>query len=218
MWKDRVKNVKDSGRIKEIWNREIKKMDGLTFGQKVEYFWDYYKVVFVVLFVVILGVGTIWTMFENSRKECLLSVVVVDGAEQNIQAEEKVEQELLQIVGSGKKYEEVHFDLSPSSNEISGNVVKTAIALSPIEENDIAICNLDTYKKFSEQGGFKSWESVLGENYKKYEPYIKQGAIDISCSEKWQELGLTTYSPAYACVLKEGKHMEQVIKMLEYFF
>lgn len=205
-------------RAKGVWKLEVEKLKKLTFLQRIEYLWDYYKVILVLGVVVILAIGTFWTMFQNGQKEYLLSVVIVDGEEQNSLAQEKVKEDLLQLLGNGEKQEEILLDLSPSSNEISGNVVKTAIALSPIGEYDVAVCSMETYQTFAEQGAFKSWESVLGEDYKKYEPYMEQGAIDISNSTKWKELGLTTYSPAYVCVLKEGEHIEQTVTMLEYFW
>lgn len=197
---------------------EYKKLKMMTWKKRGEYLWSYYKFVPVILFFAVIVIYSIGTVFTNMPKNALLSVVVVDANRENLENAEILKEELLRYLDGDLQKEQVNVDMSATSGDAQAQTIKTAIALSTVESNDIVLGNADIYNRFRDQNAFADWKDVLGGNYQKYEKYIIDGAFDFSQSKKWQDLGLTAYSPVYACVLQNSENMQNIRMLLEYFF
>lgn len=196
---------------------EKEKIKGLSFKERLVYLWTYYKIVLVIALAAVLVIGMVATMVHNAREINLLSVVVADGDPLNDKAQETLQKDFLKLLGSGSKREKVSVSLTSTAQDGSGSEVKAMIDISGIAENDVVICNQQTYEKYAKEGAFKDWKAVLGDKYDSYAAYFKDGALDISASPKWQELKMTLYQPAYLCVLTNSKNMKRMPQVLDYF-
>ncbi len=196
---------------------ELQKLKNMNTGQKIDYLWTYYKWVLVVILIVILVIYLGVTMYRNIRTTELLSIAVIDADTATEENQARMEEDLLEWLQSGKGYEEVSVDTSIQSGE---DYVSTAKRVATIGSGamDLLICGEEAYDSFAEQDVFLSWEEVLGDQYQTYEPYLVDGKLDLSRSEKWQSYHLASYEPAYAGVYVSSENSENVVKFLEYFF
>ena len=202
---------------KEKRQLEFQKLKAMTLGQKIEYLWTYYKVWLVVLLAVILVGSIVATMIQNGMKVELLSIAVVDA---DLNAQDGVDQmqgDLLSYMGTGDKYETITVDASSRSGEDYTDVTKRMVLIAS-GTVDLFICNQDTYEEYDEQGGFREWSEILGDDYGQYEQYMTDGVLDLSKSEKWQEYGITYYEPVYAGVLAASDKDENLRQFAEFFF
>ena len=202
---------------KEKRQLEFQKLKAMTLGQKIEYLWTYYKVWLVVLLAVILVGSIVATMIQNGMKVELLSIAVVDA---DLNAQDGVDQmqgDLLSYMGTGDKYETITVDASSRSGEDYTDVTKRMVLIAS-GTVDLFICNQDTYEEYDEQGGFREWSEILGDDYGQYEQYMTDGVLDLSKSEKWQEYGITYYEPVYAGVLAASDKDENLKQFVEFFF
>ncbi|MDU5109914.1 MAG: hypothetical protein E6248_05675 [Clostridium sp.] len=203
---------------KERYYLEIKKIKSLSGKKKIEYLWSYYRFVLAILFVILLIGISIGTMYKNSQRNTLMSIVIVDANQEKFEEVEELKRNILESIGNRGKHDEVVIDISASSSDDSAATIKTIISISSMGENDIVICNEETYKKFKAQGAFANWVDVLGEDYSKYEKYIYNDEFDLSLSDKWLKSEITSYSPVYACVLSKASNKENIKNVIEYFF
>jgi len=203
---------------KEKRQLEWQKIKGMGVKDKLEYFWMYYKHVLVLLFSIVMLCSLFWTMHKNRNINYILNLVVVDAYYETTEPVEALREELLTLLGTGDKNEMVSMDLSASSSEEDYNAAMKMMVLLAAADVDIFICRDDVYKGIHLDDAFIPWEEVLGEDYEKYESYITDGYLDFSKSEKWKEYGLTIYDPACAGVLHSAKNMENIKKVVEYFF
>ena len=66
-------------KIKESYRTEKKKMKGLTWKQKLQYIWDYYKVIFVIILVICAAISMGVTIYRNARMDHLLDIIMVNS-------------------------------------------------------------------------------------------------------------------------------------------
>lgn len=203
---------------KEKRHLEAQKIKSLPWKKKIEYLWTYYKFVLVIAAAVVLLVSAAVTMYRNAVQNPVFSMVIVDADRQDEEKVQKLESELEECIRLEGRHDVIRIDTSASSGDESAQTIKTIIAISPMEDNDLAVCDAETYSKFHSQGAFADWRDILGEDYEKYEPYIVQGALDLSKSSNWVKLGLTQYEPVLAGVPARSEHQENVKKVVEYLF
>lgn len=203
---------------KEKRKLEYEKIKGMGFKKKIEYFCAYYKWVLVVVICIGFAANLFWTMYSNSRMNTVLAMAIIDsnGYYANIDQEE-LEQQLLELVGTGDKYDQVVLDISASSADQYEAGMKMMVVVS-VGGNDVMICNQETYDKYNDLEAFQDWKEILGDDYEKYEKYMTNGVPDLSKSIKWVAEGMTSYTPAYAAVMVDAKNVENVVKMLDYYF
>ncbi|OUP79520.1 hypothetical protein B5F07_21890 [Lachnoclostridium sp. An169] len=202
---------------KEKRQLEFQKLKSMTFRQKIEYLWTYYKIWLVVLLAVIMVGSIIVTMVQNAMKVELLSIAIVD-ADMNAQEQiDRMTDDLLDYIGTGDKYETITMDASAGSGDDYTDVTKRMVLLAS-GTVDLFICNEETYEEYDEQGGFRDWSEILGDDYGQYEQYMTNGVLDLSKSEKWQEYGITFYEPVYAGALAASEKDENLKAFAEFFF
>ena len=63
---------------KEKRQLEWSKIKSLTWSQRLEYFWTYYKFVLVILAGVVMLGSIAWTVYDGARTETTISIGVVD--------------------------------------------------------------------------------------------------------------------------------------------
>ena len=204
---------------KEKCELEFKKLKTLKGRKHIQYLWNYYKVVPVIVVVLIFVFAAGLTMYRNLQREPVLAMVIIDADRESAQRYDKLEEQLLAVLAPSIKGAEVLIDTAASSREDANEVMNTTIKLSVAEDNDLVVCNQETYNKFQGEGAFADWKEVLGQKeYEKYLPYIKDGMLDLSLSQKWRDGEYVEYTPAYMCVLNHSERWDGVNKVVEYFF
>lgn len=191
----------------------------LTFRQKMQYLWDYDKYYFLagILFICFFCYFIV-PYLSSLKQDTRFSIAIIDCSFDRQSDSETLEQMLLSALGLTEKQDHIRIDTSASSQETdSVSVINTTIAMSGISENDIVICDEATYLKFQEQGAFLTLSDFM-EDHTLSGISATGDAVDLSQSERWQNLGYTTYTPAYACVLKEAVHPDYFVSFIAYFF
>lgn len=201
---------------KEKRKLELEKLRGMTLGQKAEYLWTYYKWVLAAAAAFIFLIGLAVSIYSGIRTEQLLSVAVLD-ADAVEEDREKLEQDLLELLRTRDRYQSVMVDTSVQSG---GDYAAAAKRVATIGsgEMDLLICSKEVYGSLEEQEVFRSWPSVLGEEYKTYEPYMENGRLNLAKSSRWQSYHLTSYEPVYAGVYAGSENEKNILRFLEYFF
>lgn len=197
---------------------EFAKLKGLKGRKRVQYLWNYYKIILVIILTLILAFSAGLTIYRNLQRKPVLSMVIIDADRADARKYDALKQDLFTALNPSQKGAEVLIDTSASSRDDANEVMNTTIKLSIAEENDLVVCNQDTYRKFRQEGAFADWEEVLGEHYNDYLPYMRDEMLDLSLSPNWNNGEYTGYSPAYLCVLNHSKRLDSVNKAVEYFF
>lgn len=203
---------------KEKRQLEWEKIKGMGWSKRLEYFWTYYKFVLVILAVLIMLISIVHTMITGWRTDTLLSLGIVDVNYNASEDFEVLRQDLLDVLGTGDKYEAVEMDtglMSGSEDYTSVMKMSTVVAAGGL---DIMICGQTTYDDLEGQDALQDWETFLGEDYARYEPYMTNGVIDLSKSDKWKSNEWTFYTPVYAALMYSSENPDGVRGMLEYFF
>lgn len=201
---------------KEKRQMEIEKLKSMSFKKKVEYLVTYYKWVLLVLLVAVFFISMGVNIYRGIRQKTVLSVVIADAVYDEESQVEKLQTDLLKLLGSGKKNEEVMIDTSAVSGETYGSAMKMTVVMSA-GDTDILVCSGETYEEYAAQDAFLSWEEILGADYEKMQPYLEEGKLNLSKSEKWRAYHLTVYEPAYAGVLRSSDKKEEAVRFAEYF-
>lgn len=210
---------------KEKFQAEIEKLKGMTWREKIVHIWAYYKPLLIAVLVIIIAADITIDAVQEARMEDLLCIGIADANSvdytnmtQQTDEYEALEKELLELLGSGSKYERVTIDtgIMTWAGETTGyEKISTMIGA---EKLDILICREAVHQTYKAQDLFADLETVLGEDYSRYEAYMTDGAIDLSLSEKWMEGSWVRYSPVYMDVIADCGNYEQVKVFLEYFF
>lgn len=202
-----------SGR--EKLEQQWKTICSLKGKKKLEYLWNYYKVVLVILLAVILVVYTISVMVRNGKDNTVLSIVIVDSEKSSDEAAKQLEKQLLELLGAEGKYDCVEIVLSANSVQTEDNIAKLRVSLSVVGEADLVICNQEVYEEYARQGAFLDETTLLGTEAEKAQAYMTEGQIDLSkCPENFLN-EYVAYSPAYLCVLGHSERTEAAAAVLK---
>lgn len=200
---------------KEKWQKQWETIRKLKGGERLEYLWQYYKSVLIILAAVILVIYTAVVMISNAMRDTLLTVVIVDSELSSGEAAEELEEGILGIIGTGGKHDYVETVLTATSSDTGESVMKLRVALSTAGEADVAVCSEEVYEEYAAQGAFTDLEDVLGDAYDSCAACMTDGQIDLTkCPDSFldQYVG---YSPAYLCVLSHSENTETAARLIE---
>lgn len=183
---------------KDRRQQEIEKLKSLNFTGKLEYIWMYYKVWFAAAagIIVLLYLGV--SMYQGSRENVLVNVVVVGGDAQDTEKIEKLEQEIKGALGAEGKYDVVRVQ---ANIPLDGGAQTSQTALTTLfgaDAVDVLICPENIYQEYARQDGFLE-EPLVIEN---------QGRIT--------EVIQVPYTDIYAAVPVNAQHKEAAEKVMEY--
>lgn len=184
---------------REKLNQQWNTVRNLKGRKRLEYLWNYYKFILVIIVAVILFVYVICVMVQGSKGNTVLSVVIVDAVQTDEKAAETLENQILEVLGTEGEYDRVEIVLSATSGQTDDEIAKLRVALSVVAEADIVICNEDVYEEYKAQGAFADTEKLSG----------NQGGADSFLNE------YVEYSPAYLCVLSHSERTEAAAKLIE---
>lgn len=143
-----------------------KDMENMTYGEKLNHIWTYYKWVLVVVLILIMAVSVLLAVIENKRQITLLGGVTV-----NVQLSEEgkayLNEDYKQIIGTGNKRETVvlsHTDIEDVTNsalyESNYYAVMSLLALCSNKEVDYLILDQTGFEAMLIQGAYLGLDQV----------------------------------------------------------
>lgn len=200
MWRMRRKGIAMS-ELNSIRNlKSLKKdMENMTYGEKLNHIWTYYKWVLVVVLILIMAVSILLASIENKRTITLLSGITV-----NVQLSEEgkayLSEDYKQLVGTGNKRETVvlsHTDIGdvkdPSAYESNYYAIMSLLALCANKEVDYLILDQAGFGTMLTQGAYLELDQVytpeeleaMGDDvvYAKLEEQNKTAAVAIDITD-----------------------------------
>lgn len=173
-------------------------MKNLSFKQRIEYLWDYYRfhALIVIFFIVFLGYF-IFPLLAPPKNE-LLSIAIIDSTQVAKDNPQTLSDELVSLLEGNPQHDIVNIDTSGGTYDTSSSsTIKLSILLSSVGENDIIICGKDLYEKYNSKGAFSN-------------------TYDITNCSKWIAYNYTDYSPVYACIPVSCQHPKQASEVINY--
>lgn len=164
---------------KEQLQREKAKLKDMTWGQRIAYIWDYYKIVFVIIIAVIALGSLAATIIHNMGMEQVLQTVFFNcasGADT-----EGLEQGFVGYLGGLEKKQELMFDYSlyydlNAEDTYSMAASTKVIAYNMTGDLDCMVMPEDLYHYYVDNGMFASLEDLLTpEELKQWEGDIDRG-------------------------------------------
>lgn len=146
---------------KEKRQRELEKLKSMTLGGKIEYIWMYYKIWFAVVAILVAAVYVGFTMYQGSKANVLVNVVIVGGDAQDTEKIEVLEQEIKQKLGAKGKYDTVRVQANIPEDGGSTQSQTALTTLFGANAIDILICPQNIYEEYASQGGFAGDTLVL---------------------------------------------------------
>lgn len=200
---------------KEKWRKQWETIRRLKGKDRLEYLWQYYKAVLVAVIAIVLVIYTVAVMVGNGMRDTLLSIVVVDSEASSDEAASELEQDILDLIGTGGKHDHVETVLTATSLDNEESIMKLRVSLSTAGEADVVICGKEVYEEYAAQGAFADMKEVLGDAYSSCADYMTDGQLDLTkCPGNFLD-DYVGYSPAYLCVLSHSEHMEYAAKLIE---
>lgn len=172
----------DDRSVKEELKQERKKLRELpTLGKKLEYIWDYYKPVMVIVVLVIAAVVTVFQIIEANKVEPQLNIAMANASSE---AENIVNlpEEFSEYLGITDKYQEISVDSSYQMNldtqdSMSYTSIMKMAAVIASKELDVMVVPEDIFEYYARQGAFVDLAEFLPEeDYEKYKNRISMAA------------------------------------------
>ena len=209
---------KDSRNLKEMHESDMsprqrrqlerQRLKEMNWGQRLEYFWEYYKWVPVVILAVVIVIHEGLGIYHRSQQKILLAIAVLDVPVYSADQGPRLGQDLAAHMGTGSDKEVVDIDTSVMSGDTVAAVTKRSV-ITAAGITDIFVVNQETYDELEAQGAFLDWQELLGDSAEKYASLLdEKGRMELSSNEVWNSYGLTEYSPVYAGFLVNSKHPE----------
>ncbi len=195
---------------KEKRRFEMEKLKKMTWKEKIEYLWMYYKIWLVVLALVIAAICTGVQMYHGITEEVLLNVTIVDGGNVDRTGLEKDVKELL---GAKKKNQSVKINSNISSSKEDYNSRIALTTLIGAESVDVLICPKEIYEEYQGMDGLVNLEEMMPEQAA--EGTVEGEAAIFQDNAYLDENIGVSYEPVYACVLQNGHNKENAVEFLK---
>lgn len=156
----------DDRKPKELIREELKKLSGLSWGERLGYIWDYYKPLMAAVLVVIFLVSMGLEIYHNAQMEQLMNAYFINSNNVYVDSE-AMTSEFTEYIGGLEDKQEINIDTTLSiENELNqySTASQTKItALASANALDILVMDEDTFNQYYAQGFFADLGSVLSE-------------------------------------------------------
>lgn len=143
-----------------------KDMEHMTYGEKLQHIWTYYKWVLVVVLILIMAASILLASIENKR-----SIMLMGGVSVNVQLSEEgkayLKDDYMQLVGTGNKREKVvlsHTNIDDVHNtmvyEDNYYAVMSLVALCTNQEVDYLILDQTGFEAMLIQSAYLGLNEV----------------------------------------------------------
>jgi maltose-binding protein MalE len=196
----------------------------MSFKQKLEYFWDYYKIHTIAAVLLLIFIFALGQQFAN-KKECILYVNLL-GKTINTAKLTDLNQEVEKILIKEPK-KEVIIKFQQMNEKTIGESSEKIMVMVTAGDLDIIITDKDQFMKMAHQGFFKPLEDIKEiENLKKkglslveaeYNGKDSLYGIDIENNEKLIKSGYDTKNKVMA-VVSTSKRERKVVEFIDWIF
>ena len=203
---------------KEKHELEMKKLKSMTFGQKIGYLWEYYRIWLVVLVVVIMLISLFVTMYQNSQKVNLMTLGVANSSITSDSTE--ITDELIDMLGTGDKHETATVDTSYYFNDdvelTDPNIIMKFSTMVAAQSMDVLICSENVMKYYSEQEMYlKPSEYLSSDQIAAMGDRVSEYGVRIDGSKLLDKWGLVLYEPVYFTVIANSPNVDNAVTLLE---
>ena len=213
------KSNESEGLHKNLINERIQnmreKMRGMTFLQKIDYLWTYYK----IWLLVPVGIGIVIYMgcsiYRTKTENILVNAVVVGST---LRSTEELSRDVKEYMGDAGKRDVVTVQTNIPDDDMGQ---ASMVALSTVvgaETVDVIVCPEKVYEHFSSQDGFEDMSKLMEETVQKegLELTKKGDALKIMDSKFLQEKLGTPYKEVYIGVLINAPHEKGADQFVQY--
>jgi len=152
--------------IKEKLRIEIAKLREMTFKEKLEYIWEYYKIHIIVVCVLLFLIGGMLnTRFFNPPPDTALFISWNSGYA-TMEQFDLLQDVLEELVLEGERHEEImisHVIINDADPAMSIASMQRLVAMIAAGEIDILILDSELLKQFTTSGFLRPMESLLAE-------------------------------------------------------
>ncbi|MCD8155764.1 MAG: hypothetical protein LUF78_13970 [Clostridiales bacterium] len=190
---------------------EKEKLKDMTVKERLAYIWMYYKPemagVLVVILLIYLGV----TIYQGTRINTLLTIAVTDCY---VDSTQELEEEILEILGSTGKYDEVTVTQNFVTNETGDGfdyyvqmAFVTQVAAGTL---DVMVMSESLYEGIFDDERFADLREILGDElYESFGDSIDTWHLTLTDSALAEELSLT-YDPICISVIANTENADNV--------
>lgn len=216
----------ENKKLREIIREELKKLSGMTWGQRLGYIWDYYKPLLAALLGIVLAINLGVTIYHNMQEVDVIQVYMMDANALEVDTEAMAE-EFGEYLGGIGKNDVITIDASLTSDRDGTSQYSMAsqvkvMALGSTGEMDVIILPEDSYREYLEQGMIKSMDDILSEEQKeKWSNLLAVDSGEIYGVEVQDAPVLQRYNAypegkAYAVISVNASHTDVCDEFLEY--
>lgn len=160
-----VEKIMDKKTWKEVIREELKKLSGLSWGERAEYIFTYYKLLFVVIAMVVIGIYIGVTVYHNLHQKDVVQVYLINSGTSAFSSEE-VAARFEEYIGGLKADEVITIDdsisLKPNDMSEYGMAAQMKIvAATGSGGMDLLITDRETFESFQKQGYFMPLDQVF---------------------------------------------------------
>lgn len=190
-----------------------KKWKEMTFLQKAEYLWMYYK---IWLFGAAAVIALIWlgvVMYKGAHTNVLLNVAVVGGDSQKAQ---ELAEDFTGYCGITDKDGVIHVKANVPEADGTTSQQTVLTTLIGAEAVDVLICTGEVYEEYSTQEGFQSMKEMLKDERREADEKILDYGILLSTDSFPGSMGLVSYDEVYVAVPVTCQNQELAGEFVKY--
>ena len=143
--------------------KKLSELKHLSFKEKLQYGWDYYRWVLVVIVIVAFAVVGISDIRRNMKRTTVLSIAVPDVMQDDTQ--EDLQATFSEYIGGISEGEYIDITLLPlmlaQEDSLNAQITMKLTTIMAAGELDILVTNQVNYDSYSTQGAFYSMEELL---------------------------------------------------------
>jgi|GEM_PF-4363510 len=143
--------------------KKLSELKHLSFKEKLQYGWDYYRWVLVVIVIVAFAVAGISDIRRNMKRTTVLSIAVPDIMQDDTQ--EDLQATFSEYIGGISEGEYIDITLLPlmlaQEDSFNAQITMKLTTIMAAGELDILVTNQVNYDSYSTQGAFYSMEELL---------------------------------------------------------
>ena len=194
-------------------------MTHLSFKQRIEYFWDYYRFhALVIIFCIVFFCYFLFPLLVP-KKHAIFSLAIIDSTQSAKENSSTLSNDLVSYLGRDTASDVIHIDTSGGTYDTSSSsTIKLSILLSSVGENDLIICNSNLYEQYNSKGAFMSLSDISDSLSPEALSEITGCACNLTNCSRWTSYGYTEYTPVYLCIPVSCKQPEQAAKVINYLF
>lgn len=193
--------------MKEKWGT-------MSFKEKSEYLWTYYKSWLLVPVCLALAAALSITMYHGIHTKVLLNVVIIGG---NQQSEEEFSESFCKYAGIQESDGTVRINtnIPDDGSALMQTLITTLIGANAA---DVIICPEKIYEEYHSQDGFLRVEDVMAEAGIQWQQEEPEDALIVLKTEEspLYKNGMISYNPAYAAMPVNCVNKTMAARFLQY--